>query len=232
MTNTVAAAEPQHPRHLAHHFESLDQQFESGKLGIWLFLTTEVLLFSGLFCGYAVYRANHPEIFVYAHLYLSKPLGTLNTLVLIFSSFTMASAVRAAQVGNNRWLVRLLAITLVCGFVFMGVKFVEYRDKWKEGLLAGQAYRPEQPPPRAIVPQGRAVESTVRRPARPLQRPDRRRAAASPGKFAIEKSTIPPAGIGRRGSHPNGSQRRRQRGRRGSAPSRTTCKYSSASTLR
>lgn len=93
MTNTVAAAEPQHPRHLAHHFESLDQQFESGKLGIWLFLTTEVLLFSGLFCGYAVYRANHPEIFVYAHLYLSKPLGTLNTLVLIFSSFTMASAV-------------------------------------------------------------------------------------------------------------------------------------------
>ncbi len=199
MTSSVeAAAEPQHTEHLTHHFASLDQQFESGKLGIWLFLTTEVLLFSGLFCGYAVYRANHPEIFVYAHLYLSKPLGTLNTLVLIFSSFTMASAVRAAQVGNRRWLVRLLTITLACGFVFLGIKFVEYRDKWQEGLLAGQAYRPEQPPPGAIVPQARSPESPVAAP-RPAAAA---MPAASPGKFVIEKSTVAPAAIGPPGIAP------------------------------
>ena len=85
----------EHPEHLAHHFESLQQQYDSGKLGIWLFLTTEILMFSGLFCGYAVLRALHPEIFLYAHHYLSVPLGALNTVVLIFSSFTMAWGVRA-----------------------------------------------------------------------------------------------------------------------------------------
>ena len=74
-------------------------------------------------------------------------------MVLIFSSFTMASAVRAAQLGNRRWLVRLLAVTLACGFAFLGVKFVEYKDKWEEGLLTGGAYHPEAPPPGAIVPQ-------------------------------------------------------------------------------
>src|SRR5439155_20827230 len=85
-----------HPKFLAHHFETPQQQFDSGKLGVWLFLTTEILLFSGLFCAYAVYRANHPEIYRFAHLYLNKWLGALNTIVLIFSSFTMAWAVRAS----------------------------------------------------------------------------------------------------------------------------------------
>src|SRR5689334_2317913 len=77
-----------HPKHLAHHFETPQQQFDSGKLGVWLFLTTEILLFSGLFCAYAVYRANHPDIFAFAHEYLNKWYGALNTIVLIFSSFT------------------------------------------------------------------------------------------------------------------------------------------------
>src|SRR3954465_14526080 len=89
-----------HPKFLAHHFETPQQQFDSGKLGVWLFLTTEILLFSGLFCAYAVYRAIHPEIFEYAHRYLDKSLGAINTIVLIFSSFTMAWAVRASQLGD------------------------------------------------------------------------------------------------------------------------------------
>ncbi len=86
-------------QHLAHHFDSAKQQFESSKLGMWLFLATEILLFGGLFCAYAVYRANHPEIFVYAHHFLDKTLGGINTVVLICSSLTMAWAVRAAQLG-------------------------------------------------------------------------------------------------------------------------------------
>ena len=93
---TTPEAPHEHPEHLAHHFESLQQQYDSGKLGIWLFLTTEILMFSGLFCGYAVLRALHPEIFLYAHHYLSVALGALNTVVLIFSSFTMAWGVRGA----------------------------------------------------------------------------------------------------------------------------------------
>ncbi len=133
-----------HPAHLAHHFESPQQQFYSGKLGMWLFLVQEVLFFSGLFCAYAVYRANHPEVFQYAHQFLSVQWGGLNTAVLIFSSFTMALGVRAAQKSQQGLLVGCLAITIACGFVFMGVKYVEYKEKWQHGLLWGTLYNPEE----------------------------------------------------------------------------------------
>lgn len=136
----AAAAQGVPPPQVAHHFESAEQQFDSGKLGMWIFLSTEILLFGGLFCAYSVYRASHPEIFVYAHQFLSKTLGGINTLVLIFSSFTMAWAVRAAQTNQRKQLVTLLAITLLCAFGFLGIKAVEYEAKWKEGLLWGQRY--------------------------------------------------------------------------------------------
>jgi cytochrome c oxidase subunit 3 len=198
---TETAAHAQNPRgdpwHLAHHFSTPQQQFDSGKLGIWLFLTTEILLFSGLFCAYAVFRANHPEIFVYAHSYLSKPLGALNTMILIFSSFTMASAVRAAQLGQTRWLVRLLAVTFFCGAAFLGVKFIEYKAKWEEGLLTGGDYRPEAPPPGAVVPQ----EQQPALSAKP-QAAVKPQAAAPVQGLVIERSSIPPAAVGPQGLSP------------------------------
>jgi cytochrome c oxidase subunit 3 len=131
-----------HPEFLHHHFETPLHQFESDKLGMWLFLATEILLFGGLFCAYSVYRANHPEIFIYAHQYLNKIYGGVNTIVLIFSSFTMAWAVRAAQTNQQRLLVTLLAITIACGGIFMGIKYVEYKAKFEHGLLWGQRYNP------------------------------------------------------------------------------------------
>ncbi|HPF36344.1 MAG TPA: cytochrome c oxidase subunit 3 family protein [Candidatus Krumholzibacteria bacterium] len=127
--------------HLQHHFESMEQQYESGKLGMWLFLVTEILLFGGLFCAYAVYRANHPEVFHYAHQFLDPSLGGFNTIVLIVSSLTMAVAVRCAQLGQQKALVTSLALTLACAFLFLGVKYVEYQHKWKHGLLWGQKYQ-------------------------------------------------------------------------------------------
>jgi cytochrome c oxidase subunit 3 len=130
-----------HDAHLAHHFDTPVQQFESGKLGMWIFLATEILLFGGLFCAYAVYRANHPEIFVYAHRFLDTRLGAINTVILIGSSFTMAWAVRCAQLGKRRGLITLLSITLLCACGFLGIKAVEYEHKWKEGLLWGKRYR-------------------------------------------------------------------------------------------
>ncbi len=140
-----------HSPHLAHHFASPEQQIYSGKMGMWLFLVQEVLFFSGLFCAYAVYRANHPEIFIYAHHYLNTELGAINTAVLIFSSFTMALAVRAAQKSQQMVLVVSLILTIACGFVFMGIKYVEYSHKWHDGLLWGHHYNPtyaagEEPP--------------------------------------------------------------------------------------
>ncbi len=125
--------------HLAHHFDSLQQQFDSAKLGMWIFLVTEVLFFGGLFCAYAVMRATRPEAFVDGHIFLDTPLGAINTVVLIFSSLTMALAVRSAQVGNRAALVVLLAVTLICAVGFLGVKSVEYKHKWDHRLVPGQA---------------------------------------------------------------------------------------------
>src|SRR6186713_847264 len=88
----IHAANP----HLAHHFDTPLQQFEAGKLGIWLFLLTEVLFFAGLFCAYTIYRAMHPEVFVYAHYFLDTKMGAINTCVLLISSLTAAWAVRNA----------------------------------------------------------------------------------------------------------------------------------------
>jgi cytochrome c oxidase subunit 3 len=137
-----AAGYPGRPR-LSHHFDTQAQQYQSGKLGIWIFLVTEILLFGGLFCAYAVYRAKHPEIFLYAHTFLDKTLGGINTIVLLFSSLTMAWAVRAAQLGQRRLLVLLLAVTLACGAAFMGIKGIEYNHKWKHGLLWGKKFQYE-----------------------------------------------------------------------------------------
>ncbi len=130
--------------HLAHHFETPGQQFASAKLGMWIFLATEILLFGGLFCAYAVYRANHPEIFIYAHRYLDVTLGGINTVVLLCSSLTMAWAVRCAQLGKQKGLKVLLALTLLGGFAFLGIKGVEYEHKWKHGLLWGKSFHPTE----------------------------------------------------------------------------------------
>jgi len=127
---------------LLEHFETAAQQHDAAKLGMWIFLVTEILFFSGLFLAYSVYRSLHPAMFLAAHHHLSVPLGGVNTLVLITSSLTMALAVRAAQVGDRRLLVVLLAVTIGCALVFLGIKGAEYAHKIHEGLLPGRFYHP------------------------------------------------------------------------------------------
>lgn len=131
-----------HQPFLAHHFDTMKQQFDSGKLGIWLFLVTEVLFFSGLFCAYAVYRAHHPDVFIYAHHFLDTRLGATNTVVLIVSSLTIAWAIRCVQLGKRRAAVVLLGITLACAATFMCIKYVEYTHKIHDGLLWGHHFNP------------------------------------------------------------------------------------------
>lgn len=126
-----------HPANLAHHFETMDQQVASGKLGMWAFLATELLMFGGLFCAYAVYRHNHPDVFLFSHVYLDKIWGGINTGVLIASSFTMAWAVRAAQLGQRNLLRILLALTFLGGVGFMCIKAVEYKSKWEHHIFPG-----------------------------------------------------------------------------------------------
>ena len=166
-----AHAEHDHPPFLQHHFDTPAQQFDSSKLGMWLFLATEILLFGGLFVAYAVYRANHPEIFVYAHHFLDKNLGAINTVILLCSSLTMAWAVRASQLGQRRLLVGLLALTLLGGAGFMCIKFVEYKAKFEHGLLWARQYAPhheaEQHGDEAVVHEGAAGTEATTHEAEP-----------------------------------------------------------------
>lgn len=127
---------------LAHHFDTPQHQFDSGKLGIWMFLVTEILFFGGLFCAYAIYRSLHPEVFEYAHYYLDTGLGAVNTCVLIISSVTAAWAVRNAQLRQTKMLQLNIVITILCAFGFMGIKYVEYSHKIHDGLLPGARYEP------------------------------------------------------------------------------------------
>jgi len=123
----------------AHHFPSADVQAESSKLGMWLFLLTEILIFGAIFCAFAVYRYVHPEMFHEAHKELNVVVGLINTIVLIFSSFTMALAVRSAQLGQKKYASLLLVVTILCAFVFLGIKSWEYSHKYAHGLFPGQA---------------------------------------------------------------------------------------------
>ena len=228
-------AHHEHPEHLAHHFESLQQQYDSGKLGIWLFLTTEILMFSGLFCGYAVLRALHPEIFLYAHHYLSVPLGALNTAVLIFSSFTMAWGVRGRArpeqaPGPPARDHAGLRVRLP------GREVRRVQGKMGRSLAARQVLHAKRAAEGMDMPSfeaekdktaGKAAEkSGIAAAAKPS-------AAAVPAGAVGERSTIAPAAIGPTGLSPLGSIAINSAAIAmscGTARSRTTCSSSSAST--
>lgn len=125
----------------ADHFRSHDEEFDACKIGMWLFLSTEVLLFSGLFVLYAIFRAWYPEAFAQGSHYLDWRWGTLNTLVLLFSSYTVASAIRAAQRDEQRKLKILLGITILCALTFLTIKLtLEYIPKWSVGKRPGSLF--------------------------------------------------------------------------------------------
>jgi cytochrome c oxidase subunit 3 len=123
---------------LQHHFENLEQQREAGTLGMWVFLVTEIMFFGGMFLAYTLYRTMYPAAFASASNHLDLTLGAANTAVLIFSSFTMAMAVYSAQLGKRRNLVICLLLTIVLGLTFLGIKAVEYHDKYVDNLIPGK----------------------------------------------------------------------------------------------
>jgi cytochrome c oxidase subunit III len=125
---------------LAHQFNSLEQQRDASTLGMWVFLVTEVMFFGGLFTSYIVYRSLHPFAFAEVSRHLDIALGTINTAVLICSSFTMALAVYGAQKGKRWMIVTFLIMTILLGMVFIGIKFYEYYRKFVEHLVPGSSF--------------------------------------------------------------------------------------------
>ena len=120
-----------------HHYNTVGQQAGAAKMGMWIFLATEILMFSGLFLAYFVVRALYPEMVLSSHELLNKTMGGINTVVLLTSSFTMAMAVRYAQLGDNKRCATQLLLTMACAFIFMGVKYVEYTGKFSHGIYPG-----------------------------------------------------------------------------------------------
>src|SRR5450755_3143797 len=108
---------------IPHHFSSAFAEFDASKFGMWLFLVTEILLFGGLFCAYAIFRGLYPETFHEAHLELNKFMGALNTVVLLGSSLSMALAVGYAQRNQRQKSFYMLVLTLVCAVTFLVVKY-------------------------------------------------------------------------------------------------------------
>ena len=120
---------------LAHHFDDLAQQTDAAELGMWLFLATEVLFFGALFLAYSLYRMEYEQAFADASACLNLWLGTINTVVLLTSSLTMALAVHAAQHSHRQKLIQMLVATIVLGTVFIGIKGVEWHEDYVENMI-------------------------------------------------------------------------------------------------
>jgi cytochrome c oxidase subunit III len=128
MPETALAAHADHGP-LVHHFSDLDQQKDAATLGMWIFLVTEIMFFGGFFATYAIYRHLYYDAFAAASHHLSWKIGFFNTLVLIGSSLTMAMAVWSAAVGRSKGIVFWIALTILLGGTFLGVKYFEYHEK-------------------------------------------------------------------------------------------------------
>lgn len=134
------------PNHtvLAHHFESLEQQRETETFGMWLFLATEILIFGAIFTCYTVYRLRYPHDFEAASGRLNILIGSINTVVLLSSSLTMALSVHAARVGRQQMLMTCLLLTILLGGTFLGFKALEYYEDYREELVPVLSFDPDK----------------------------------------------------------------------------------------
>jgi len=140
-SQTVAVHGEGHNPALLHHFATEEQQRNSASLGMWIFLATEVMFFGGLFCAYLIYRLKYFAEFSAASKTLALSLGATNTAVLICSSLTVVLAVYAAQHAKRSMLLGNLILTIILGFVFLGIKAVEYNEKFEKHHVPGPSFQ-------------------------------------------------------------------------------------------
>jgi cytochrome c oxidase subunit III len=128
------------PSPLAHHFENLEKQQHAARLAMWVFLATEILLFTALFAAYSVYRFLYPEGFTEASRSIETWIGFVNTLVLVTSSFTVATGLHFASRGEGRRTGLFFGLSILLALVFLGLKALEYTHHFQEGQLPGPFY--------------------------------------------------------------------------------------------
>ncbi len=142
MTDSHGSAGAGHADH-AHHFESAEHEFAAGKLGMWLFLVTEIMLFGVFFAGYGLFMYLYPEMYAEAHHHLNKVMGAFNTVVLLVSSLTMALSIAYIQRDQKAKSLWMLFFTIICACIFLVVKYFEYKEKFHHGLLPGKFFHGE-----------------------------------------------------------------------------------------
>lgn len=118
----------------------------SAKLGMWLFLLTELLLFGGLFVIYATYRFLNQDAFHHAAMELNVFIGTLNTVILLTSSLTAALSITALRKGNKSLSIFMLSTTIVFAFIFLVNKYFEWAEKFHHGIFPGSEDLINRPP--------------------------------------------------------------------------------------
>lgn len=122
---------------LRHHFEDIPKQGHAAKLGMWLFLASELLFFSALFSLYAYYRVEHPQVFADGVGLNNRVLGAINTGVLIAGSAFIGTAGNLLRLGRRNAAALLSALTAVAGIVYITIKGVEYAQHFSHGIYPG-----------------------------------------------------------------------------------------------
>lgn len=166
-----------HDPNLQHHFEDMGQQHDASNLGMWVFLGTEVMFFGGVIGSYLVYRFTSPDVWGAASRELNVGLATLNTVVLLTSSLTMALAVHSGETGEKLKQVRFLLATMVLGALFLVFKGVEYHEEWEKHLVPGPHFSaarlkiPSAGDPASLNTEERAEAAVTAKFAAPLVLP-------------------------------------------------------------
>ena len=130
----------EHPPHLLHHFQSVEQQADATNFAMWLFLLSEVMFFGGLFTAYLIYRNWYIPAFVAGAHQLNVGLGALNSVLLILSSFSLVMGVWCAENKRKGGLVLCLILTFILGLGFLGIKSIEYAEKIEKHHFPGIHY--------------------------------------------------------------------------------------------
>lgn len=150
MSNSTPATVAHSPD-LKHHFATMTQQMEASVMGMWVFLITEIMFFGGMFAGYMIYRYLYYSAWLAGSEHMDFWWGTINTLVLLCSSLTMAMAVRAAQLGQQKAIVVFLLITVLFGLAFLGIKGIEYYGHWHHHEFPGLNWAWDGPNPERVA---------------------------------------------------------------------------------
>ncbi len=138
---TVQNGLPEHV--LPHHFDTLEQEFDSAKTGMWLFLASEIMMFGALFVGALLFHTLHPAAFSEGSKHLNWHMGAINTFFLLTSGLTMGLAVMAAQKAAQGKVRLYLVLSLLFASGFLVVKFFEYQAKFHHGTLPGRYWHGE-----------------------------------------------------------------------------------------